>query len=59
MCAAEPFEGAALAKTCYDILGDGALTHQSDYPHPEAHFPDTAEMVIDWPIWQELGDKAL
>jgi hypothetical protein len=24
----------------------------------EACFPDTAEMVIDWPIQQELGDEA-
>ena len=56
---AEPMEGPAMTKACIDILGDGCLTHQSDYPHPEAHFPDTAEMVINWPIWQELGETAL
>ena len=33
--------------------------HQSDYPHGEAHFPDTAEMVINWSFWQDLGDEAL
>ena len=31
------------------------LMHQSDYPHGEAHFPDTAQIVLDWPIWQDLG----
>ena len=33
--------------------------HQSDYPHNEAHSPDTAEIVINWPFWQGLGDEAL
>ena len=32
---------------------------QSDCPHNEAHFPDTAEIVINWPFWQALGDEAL
>lgn len=58
-CGAEPFEGAAMTKACIDLLGTEALMHQSDYPHGEAHFPDTAEMVINWPFWQELGDAAL
>ena len=42
-----------------ELLGTGCLMHQSDYPHNEAHFPDTAGIVIDWPFWQELGDEAL
>src|SRR5713101_1954137 len=29
--------------------------HQSDYPHGEAYFPDTAAMVLDWPFWKDLG----
>ena len=48
-----------MTKACIDILGDGCLMHQSDYPHPEAHFPDTAQMVMDWPIWQGLGEQTL
>jgi predicted TIM-barrel fold metal-dependent hydrolase len=56
---AEPMEGPEMTKACYDILGNGALMHQSDYPHPEAYFPDTAEMIIDWPIWKDLGDDSL
>jgi predicted TIM-barrel fold metal-dependent hydrolase len=59
MCAAEPFEGPEMTKACIDILGEGALMHQSDYPHGEAYFPDTAGMVIHWPIWATLGEQAL
>jgi hypothetical protein len=33
--------------------------HQSDYPHGEAHFPDTAQMVLDWPIWKDLDGDVL
>jgi predicted TIM-barrel fold metal-dependent hydrolase len=58
-CGAEPFEGAAMTKAVIDLLGTDALMHQSDYPHGEAHFPDTAEMVIDWPFWKDLGGDAL
>ena len=58
-CGAEPFEGPEMTKACIDLLGTEALMHQSDYPHGEAHFPDTAEMVIDWPFWNELGTEAL
>ena len=57
-CGAEPFEGAAMTKACIDLLGTEALMHQSDYPHGEAHFPDTAEMVINWPFWQDLGRRS-
>ena len=58
-CGAEPFEGPEMTKACIDLLGTEALMHQSDYPHGEAHFPDTAEMVIDWPFWNDLGTEAL
>ena len=58
-CGAEPFEGPEMTKACIDLLGPDCLMHQSDYPHGEAHFPDTAEMVIDWPFWQDLGEEAL
>lgn len=59
VCGAEPMEGSDMTKACYDILGNGALMHQSDYPHGEAHFPDTAEMVMNWPCWKELPEEAL
>ena len=58
-CGAEPFEGPAMTKAVIDILGPDVLMHQSDYPHGEAHFPDTAQMVLDWPIWKEFGRDVL
>ena len=59
VCPCEHFEGPAMTKVCYDLLGSDCWSFQSDYPHPEACFPDTAEMIIDWPIWKELGDDIL
>ena len=59
MCPCEPFEGPGMTKACYELLGSDCWMHQSDYPHGEAYFPDTAEMIIDWPIWKELGDDVL
>lgn len=59
MTSCEPMEGPDMTKACIDILGDGALMHQSDYPHGEAYFPDTASMIINWPIWEGLGEEAL
>jgi hypothetical protein len=58
-CGAEPFEGPAMTKAVIDILGPDVLMHQSDYPHGEAHFPDTAQMVLDWPIWNDFGRDVL
>jgi len=58
-CGAEPFEGPEMTKACIDILGEDVLMHQSDYPHGECEFPDTAQRVMDWPIWKELGSGAL
>jgi uncharacterized protein len=59
LCPCEHFEGMELTKACYELLGDNCWAFQSDYPHPEACFPDTAELIIDWPIWKELGGEAL
>ena len=58
-CGAEPFEGPAMTKAVIDILGPGVLMHQSDYSHGEADFPDTAQIVLDWPIWKEFGHDVL
>ena len=58
-CGAEPFEGPEMTKAVIGLLGESALMHQSDYPHGEAYFPDTAGMVLDWPFWKDLGRTAL
>ena len=33
--------------------------HQSDYPHGQAWFPETAKEVIDWDFWPTFGKDAL
>jgi len=58
-CAAEPFEGAAMTKACIEILGEDVLMHQSDYPHGQSFFPETAGEVMAWPIWSSFGEHAL
>ena len=57
LCPAEPVEGPEMTKACFDLLGNNCLAHQSDYPHPGSYFPDTLEMVMNWPIWGELGEE--
>jgi predicted TIM-barrel fold metal-dependent hydrolase len=58
-CGAEPFEGPEMTKACLDLLGPDCLMHQSDYPHGEAQFPDTAKNVMAWPIWKQYSRDAL
>ena len=58
-CAAEPYEGPAMTKACVDILGEDCLMHQSDYPHGQSYFPDSAQMVMDWPFWSQCSPDAL
>ncbi len=58
-CAAEPFEGPAMTKACVEILGEDALMHQSDYPHGQAWFPETAKDVMEWDIWPKFSKDAL
>jgi len=58
-CGAEPFEGPEMTKAVIDIVGEDVLMHQSDYPHAEAHFPETAQIVMDWPFWADRSPDAL
>jgi len=45
-----------MTKAVVDILGDGVLMYESDYPHPESQFPDSPAEVIGW---TSLGETAL
>ena len=45
-----------VTKAVNDILGDGVLMYQSDYPHPESLFPDGADTVLEWK--SVLGEPA-
>lgn len=56
-CAIEPHEGPAMTKAVIDLLGDGVLMYESDYPHPESHFPDSTDLVLAWQ--DQLGETAM
>ena len=58
-CAAEPFEGPLMTEACVNILGEDCLMHQSDYPHGEAWFPETAREVMRWDFWGKFSSDAL
>ena len=38
------------------MLGDGVLTYESDFPHPECTFPDSTDHVLAWK--PALGESA-
>ena len=58
-CAAEAYEGPAMTKACVEILGTNTLMHQSDYPHGQCYYPETAKMVMEWDFWPQFGPDAL
>jgi predicted TIM-barrel fold metal-dependent hydrolase len=47
-CGIDFSEGVAMTKAVIDLLGDGVLLYQSDYPHPETVFPDHVDTVVAW-----------
>ena len=47
-CGIENHEGPKMTKAVVDILGDGVLLYQSDYPHPESLFPNSVDTVLEW-----------
>jgi predicted TIM-barrel fold metal-dependent hydrolase len=47
-CGIELYEGETLAKSIVDVVGDGVLLYQSDYPHPGGQFPNSPEVVLGW-----------
>lgn len=56
-CGIENHEGPVITKGVIDVLGDGVLMYQSDYPHPESLFPHGTDTVIGWR--ETLGEEAL
>jgi predicted TIM-barrel fold metal-dependent hydrolase len=55
-CGIELYEGETLAKAIVDVVGDGVLMYQSDYPHPGGEFPNSPKVVLGWTA---LGDETL
>jgi predicted TIM-barrel fold metal-dependent hydrolase len=47
-CGIELYEGAPIARSVIDILGDGVLMYSSDYPHNQAEFPTSPDIVLGW-----------
>jgi len=47
-CAIEAFEGPIITKGVIDVLGDGVLMYESDFPHPECMFPNSTDHVLEW-----------
>ena len=47
-CGIELYEGAAIARAITDLLGDGVLMYSSDYPHNQAEFPESTDIVLEW-----------
>ncbi len=47
-CGIELYEGDAIAKHLIEMVGDGALLYQSDFPHPGGQFPNSPEVIFGW-----------
>ena len=37
-----------MARSVIDVLGDGVLMWQSDFPHPQCDWPDSPDPVFTW-----------
>ena len=47
-CGIEQHEGPVMTKAVIDILGDGCLMYESDFPHPECTYPNSTNNVLAW-----------
>jgi predicted TIM-barrel fold metal-dependent hydrolase len=47
-CGIEPYEGEAMAKGIIEVVGDGCLLYQSDYPHGQCLYPTTPDVILSW-----------
>lgn len=56
-CGIQFYEGADMAKSIIDLVGEDVLMFQTDYPHGECEFPDSVKKGLSWaPI---LGESAM
>jgi len=44
----EFYEGEEMARSVIDVLGDGVLMWQSDFPHPQCDWPDSPDPIFTW-----------
>lgn len=47
-CGVELYEGAATVRSIIELIGDDAIMYQSDYPHDQCRFPESADSVLAW-----------
>ena len=55
-CGIELYEGEAIAKSINDLLGDGVIMYQSDYPHNGCEYPSSPDIAL---AWQGLGEDSM
>ena len=58
-CGIEPYEGVETARSIMEILGDGTMMFQSDYPHDQCLFPDTPATVLEWDLPADTKRKIM
>lgn len=47
-CGIDFAEGLPMTKAAIDVVGEHVFLYQSDYPHPDSLFPDTADAFLAW-----------
>ncbi len=49
-CGVDLYEGPAIVRSIIEVIGDGAIMFQSDYPHDQCYFPESTDEVLGWNI---------
>jgi uncharacterized protein len=49
-CGVDLYEGPAIVRAIFEVVGDGAIMFQSDYPHDQCYFPESVNEVFGWDI---------
>ena len=47
-CGIELYEGEEIARSINDLLGDGVIMYQSDFPHNGCLFPSSPDVALSW-----------
>jgi predicted TIM-barrel fold metal-dependent hydrolase len=47
-CGIELYEGEPIAKMINELLGDGVIMYQSDYPHNGCEYPRSPDIALGW-----------
>ena len=55
-CGIELYEGEAMAKSINELLGDGVIMYQSDYPHNGCEYPNSPDIALQLDRHRRDGD---